>query len=281
MIDAHQHIWQIGQHDCRWPTPEDAPLYRDYTLDDVMPLAKSVGVCGTVLVQSQPSERDTCYLLAVAEQNDFVRAVVGWADLAADNAVQRITDLARHRKLRGLRPMLQNLADDRWILQPQLVPAIQAMQENNLSFDALIFPRHLPHIYQFAQAWPALSLVIDHAAKPPVALESNEAFTLWRDDINRIAELPQVYCKLSGLLTETHAAQDLDVLRPYVEHIFRAFGAERLMWGSDWPVVCASPHYAGASYESWFELAQQLIPHRSSQSISRIFNENARAFYRL
>ena len=281
MIDAHQHVWQIGQHDCTWPTPDDKPLHRDFTLDDVLPLATTCGVQGSVLVQSQPSDRDTDYLLTLAQQNDFVLAVVGWADLAAANAPQRITQLAQHKKLRGLRPMLQGLADDRWILQPHLTPALRTMQEQGLCFDALIFPRHLPHIYQFAQAWPDLPLVIDHAAKPPIAQDDKNSFAIWCDGIARIAELPWVYCKLSGLLTEAGALQGTDALRPYVEHIFHSFGAQRVMWGSDWPVVCASPNQAYADYRAWFDVAQALIPDHNASVIRQVFSESARAFYRL
>ena len=281
MIDAHHHVWQIGQHDCTWPTPDDKPLYRDFGMDDVVPLAKAVGVQGSVLVQSQASDRDTDYLLALAERHDFVLAVVGWADLAAGSAPQRIAQLAQHKKMRGLRPMLQGLADDRWILQPQLAPAVQVMQEHKLSFDALIFPRHLPHIYQFACNWPDLPLVIDHAAKPPIAQDDKKAFATWSEWMVRLAELPWVYCKLSGLLTEANAAQGADALRPYVEQVFHVFGAQRVIWGSDWPVVYAAPNHAYADYRAWFELAHQLIPGQNASVIRQVFSENARAFYRL
>lgn len=281
MIDAHQHIWQIGRNGCSWPGPEDGLLYRDFALDDVVPVATDLGIAGTVLVQSQADDRDTDFLLQIAEQNEFVCAVIGWADLAADGAVARITQLARHQKLRGLRPMLQALAEDDWILQPQLTPAIQAMQDVGLCFDALIFPRHLQHIERFAQRWSGLPLIIDHAAKPPIAQEDKTAFASWREGMTRLAELPWVYCKLSGLLSEATASQNAEKLRPYVEHVFHVFGAQRLIWGSDWPVLCAAPNPAYADYRTWFELAQQLIPDQRTLVINQIFNENARAFYRL
>jgi L-fuconolactonase len=279
MIDAHQHFWQIGRHDCCWPTADTPQLYRDFGVADLVPLAQDLGVEGSVLVQSQASDKDTDYLLALARDEAFIKAVVGWVDLAAANAPQRIAQLATHKKLRGLRPMLQNLVDDRWIVKPELEPAIRAMQQHNLCLDALVFTRHLPHLTEFAELHPDLRLVIDHAAKPPVAAADKHLFGQWRDAIAPLAKLPWVYCKLSGLLTEANATQADDALRPYVEYLYHSFGAERLMWGSDWPVVCAAPNANYAAYLPWLNMAQQFMAGLEQKKIAQIFGETACEFY--
>lgn len=280
MIDAHHHIWQLGQHDCIWPTPADSAIYRDFGLDDFLPLAQACGVRGSVLIQSQRSDRDTDYLLQQANNNDFIKAVVGWVDLAAPSAVKRIAQLARNKKLRGLRPMLQNMASDDWILKSELRPALDAMQEHGLCFDALVKPQHLPHILSLAHRHPALRLVIDHGGKPAIALRDKSATDNWREAITQLATLPQVYCKLSGVLSEADAAQNVEALRPYVEHLFQCFGAQRLMWGSDWPVIYAAPNDRYAGYAPWLTLAQQLIQDQNAHATEQVFSLTARTFYR-
>ncbi|MFJ2988528.1 amidohydrolase family protein [Collimonas sp. NPDC087041] len=271
-IDAHQHFWLLANRSGQWPPADLAAIHRDFLPQQLAPLLKQHGIDGTVLVQSLPSVTDTLFLLTLAEQTPFIQAVVGWADLKSMNAVEQIALLASHRKLRGLRPMLQGLADD-WIADPLLAPAIAAMQRHRLSLDALVLPRHLPALLAFAQSHPDLSIVIDHAAKPPIA---SAEMTPWREHIARFAALPQVYCKLSGLVTEASADWQDGDLRPYADHVLDVFGASRVIWGSDWPVVNLA-----ADYGRWLTTTDNLLSKLDQQQRQQVMGLNAQRFYRL
>lgn len=277
MIDAHQHFWRIGENECVWPTADLTAIYRDFLPDDLAPLAQAAGVSGTVLVQSQESDLDTDFLLRVASESDLVKAIVGWVDLASGAAVPRIRSLAQHPKMRGLRPMLQCLPEDSWILKPALEPALAEMQQCQLSLDALVHVRHLPYLHIFARRHPTLAIVIDHAAKPAIAAGGFEA---WSAGMAALADLPHVYCKLSGLLTEAAAEQGLDQLRPYIIRLYHLFGAERLMWGSDWPVLNLAPNTAYANYGDWLGMSKHLLPVASASERDAIFGLTAKSFYR-
>jgi L-fuconolactonase len=250
VVDAHVHFWRIGRNDCTWPPPRLAAIHRDFLPEDWRSEADAVGVDAAIAVQSQPSGRDTGWLLQLARGDARIAGVVGWTDLAARDAPERIAALASHPKLRGLRPMLQDLPDDDWIAQSALTPAIEAMAAHGLCFDALVKPRHLPHLLRFAERHPALRVVIDHAAKPDIAHRERDP---WRAQVAALAGLPNVSCKLSGLVTEAGDAWHPDALRPYVEHLLATFGPRRLLWGSDWPVVDLA-----ADYARWFGLADKL-----------------------
>jgi len=273
MIDAHQHFWRIGRNDCRWPTPELAAIHRDYEPAELVALAAPLGVRGSVLVQSQTSDRDTDYLLDLAKDEPFVLGVVGWVDLAAPDAVERIAALSARRKFRGLRPMLQDMAQDDWILRRELEPAVAAMIAHDLRFDALTAPRHLGHLRVFAERHPSLPIAIDHAGKPDIA---GGALNPWRADIAALAALPNVFCKLSGLLTQLAPGQDHQALDPYVDHLLQVFGPERLMWGSDWPVVDLA-----ADYTAWLRWALDMLKSVDDAGRAQVFGSTAQGFYRL
>jgi L-fuconolactonase len=290
VIDAHQHFWKIGAHDCTWPTADLPLIYRDFVPADLAPLAQAAGVTGTVLVQSQESDADTDFLLRLASESSLIKAVVGWVDLASPTAATRISRLAQHPKMRGLRPMLQSLPQDNWILSPDLELAIAEMKLANLSLDALVRVRHLPFLRIFAKRHPNLPIVIDHAAKPAIAHGSPKGergekyekgeFDTWLASMAALAELPQVYCKISGLLTEATAEQGLDELRPYITQLYHLFGAERLMWGSDWPVLNLAPNSQYAAYGDWLAMAKLLLPVAGASELDLIFEQTARKFYR-
>jgi L-fuconolactonase len=228
-------------------------------------------LAGTVLVQSQPTDTDTDWMLDLARDTPVVKAVVGWVDLTDPGAPDRIAAIAREPKLRGLRPMLQSIDDTDWLLRDDIVPALRAMQAAGLRLDALIQPRHLPMLARFAQRWPDLPIVIDHAAKPYAA-----AGTLfpWAEQIAALADLG-LYCKLSGLRTEQAPGQSADDLKPYVEHLVAMF-AHRLMWGSDWPVLLL----AGDDWRRWQADAARLA-RPAGADIDRLFRGAAASFYAL
>jgi len=270
IVDAHQHFWRVARGDYGWLTPSLAPLYRDFLPADLKPLLSQNGIDGTFLVQAAPTVAETEFLLEIAHTTPFVLGVIGWVDLADNGAVADIARLARHPKLVGLRPMLQDIAEDDWMLHDALRPAIAEMIAQGLAFDALVFPRHLPHLRKFIDCYPDLRVVIDHAAKPDIA---GRDFDTWAQEIAAIAQESAVYCKLSGLLTQAGDDWTLADLKPYARHLFDHFGAARVMWGSDWPVLNLA-----SSYDNWFSVAKSLAG--VDVAASGVFGQNACAFYK-
>jgi L-fuconolactonase len=268
-IDAHQHFWRIADRVGQWPPPELRAIYRDFVPDDLEPLLKATSMDGTVLVQTTECETDTAWMLDVAGRCGFIKGVVGWTDLKAPNAAEAVARLAADRRLRGLRPMLQDIAHDDWIADPALRPAIEAMVAYDLAFDALVLPRHLGPLLDFATRYPGLRIVIDHGAKPPIA---EGRFTAWRQAMAVLAALPNVWCKLSGLLTEAGGREPAAV-RPYAETLLELFGPQRLIFGSDWPVL----RLAG-DYIAWVGQCRDIVP---AEHHDAVFGANAMSFYRL
>jgi L-fuconolactonase len=266
-VDAHHHIWRLERGDYHWLRPS-LPIYRDYDLDDLRPLLSDISA--TVLVQAAATEAETAFLLESArDSGGLVRAVVGWMDLATSGAADRVFQLSGETLLRGLRPMLQDISEVGWILRPEVRPALAAMSHAGLSLDLLIKPRHLPLIPELAQRHPDLRLVIDHGAKPAIA---ERAFEPWASDIARVARESNAFCKLSGLVTEAGPIWTEDDIRPYIIHLLECFGPQRLMWGSDWPVV----DMAGG-YTKWRAVAETCVP---AQAAAAVFGETAQTFYR-
>jgi L-fuconolactonase len=272
-IDAHQHFWLLEKRGGAWPTAALPALHRDVVPAELAPLLAAHGVSATVLVQSLPSIDDTLYLLGLAGEHAFIRGVVGWVDLKHAEAPHQIAKLAANRKLKGLRPMLQEQDDDRWIDDLALGPAVEAMLRHDLGFDALVTPRHLPALLAFARRYPALQIVIDHAAKP--AIMSAELAT-WRDGMTALALLPNVHCKLSGLVTEAGPDWQVANLQPYVDVLLAQFGPHRLIWGSDWPVLNLA-----ADYGRWIATCETLLATLDSAELQAVFGLNAQRFYRL
>lgn len=276
-IDAHFHCWQPARGDYGWLNPALdpalAPICRDVAVTDWQAQALPHGVTGGVLVQAAPTQAETDFLLAQADAHPAVLGVVGWVDFLAAGAPARIEKLARHPRLKGLRPMLQDIADAEWILQPALAPALRAVADCGLVFDALVKSAHLPHILTLAQRYPDLRLVIDHAAKPAIA--ANE-WQPWADGIARLASQTTAMCKLSGLMTEAGPAPAPGAVRRWAEHVLACFGPSRVVWGSDWPVL----ELAG-SYGQWWHETQQLLAGLGAQEQAAIMGDNAKRLYRL
>ena len=272
-IDAHFHCWQLARGDYGWLTPALAPIYRDVAVSDWQAASAPHGITGGVLVQAAPTEAETGFLLAQAEANPAVLGVVGWVDLLAADAPARIRQLARHPKLKGLRPMLQDIADPQWMLQPALRPALQAMADSGLVFDALVKSHHLAHLLTLAGRHPDLAIVIDHAAKPDIAAGEWQP---WADSMALIASETTAQCKLSGLMTEAGPSPAAGRVQPWAAHVLACFGAHRVLWGSDWPVL----ELAG-SYAQWWAQTQQALAGLSPQECAAILGGNARRLYRL
>jgi L-fuconolactonase len=211
------------------------------------------------------------FLLDIAESSDVVRGVVGWTDFDAADAAARIDALAARSLLVGLRPMVQDIADDDWLLGPALAPLLAAMARNGLVFDALMLPRHLPRLLQIVGRHPDLTFVLDHCGKPRLA--TGEIAT-WQRDIALLAQHPNIVCKVSGLVTEAALDWKIADLRQAVDHVVACFGPQRLLWGSDWPVVDLAGGYA-----RWFAAAETLLADLSPREKAAIFGGNAARIY--
>jgi L-fuconolactonase len=273
-IDAHQHFWRVERGDYRWLTPELAPLYRDFGPADLEPHLLRAGIAASVLVQAADSLAETRFLLEIAARTSFVAGVVGWAPLDDPAAPRIIAELAGDPKLVGLRPMLQDLAQDDWILREELEPAILAIEAAELVFDALVKPRHLAHLAAFGERHPELRIVIDHAGKPEIA--GGAHVDGWRRDLRRLAARANTCCKLSGLATEAAHGWTAEDLRPFVEIVFECFGPERVLWGSDWPVV----EQAGG-FAAWWDATTTLLAPLTAAERERVLGLNASELYQL
>ncbi len=269
-VDAHHHVWQLARGDYGWLTPKLAPIYRDFTLDDLSPFLARHGIGRTILVQAAPTEAETAFLLGVAASSACVAGVVGWTEFASPDSAARIATLAADPLLVGLRPMVQDIADD-WLLRPDLAPAFGAMARHGLVLDALALPRHLTRVRRLGELHPDLVIVLDHLGKPRVALGELDP---WRADLASLAARPNTYCKLSGLVTEARPDWRPEHLSPYVDHMLACFGPERVMWGSDWPVV----DLAGG-YDRWRETAESLLLDAPPEARQAVFGGTAERVY--
>lgn len=270
-IDAHHHLWTLARGDYGWLTPKLEPIYRDFSLADLAPHLASGHIEGTILVQAAPTEAETQFLLEIAAGADIVRGVVGWTDFDAADAEARIEAMAAHDLLVGLRPMVQDIPDDDWLLRPALAPLLTAMARNKLVFDALVLPRHLPRLLPIVDRHPELQFVLDHFGKP--ALSTGE-LDVWRRDIALLAERDNIVCKLSGLVTEAKPDWQLADLRGAVDHALSCFGPRRMLWGSDWPVVDLAGGYA-----KWLGAAEALLADLPPHERADVFGGTAARIY--
>ncbi len=275
-VDAHHHVWRLSRGDYGWlkPTPELLPIHRDFMLRELRPMLRSANVGATVLVQAAPTLAETSFLLEVAKASGgLVRGVVGWADLAAAGAVATLGTLAAEPLLKGVRPMLQDLPDPAWITRTDVQPALAALPALGLRFDALVKPREIKPLLATLERHPDLAVVIDHCAKPDIA---RGAWQPWAEDLAAIARETSAHCKLSGLVTEAGRGWSVEALRRYVAHVLECFGSERVIWGSDWPVVTLA-----ASYAEWVEAGDELLAGLTQSERDAIYGGNARRFYGL
>ncbi len=270
-IDAHQHFWTLARGDYGWLTPELVPIYRDFGPNDISPLLDDANVDGTILVQAAPTVAETEFLLDIAAAQDIVLGVVGWVDFEAANTADDIARLSSRSGLVGLRPMIQDIADDAWMLGENLTPAFEALQAANLTFDALTLPQHLPYLRRLLERHPEMRVVIDHGSKP---LIGEGVITGWKEDMAALARDTCAFCKLSGLVTEAAADWSIDDLRPYVDHLLKTFGPDRLIWGSDWPVATLA-----STYGRWVETTDTLLSELSGAEQDAIWGGTALRAY--
>ena len=285
-VDAHQHFWRFSRGDYAWLRPELPalqPLCRDFLPDDLRPLLQRHRIGRTVLVQAAATTAETEFLLELAGAHDWIGGVVGWVDLSRRDAVDTLRRWSRAPSFKGVRPMLQDLPDADWITRAPHPDAIQALLDGGLRFDALVNTAHLQPLLQFVSRHPGLPVVIDHAAKPRLGAGWTAAGAMpWQRGIAAVAEHPHVMCKLSGLLTEIAEprhltlAATIDAVRPVWDHLLRCFGPQRLMWGSDWPVLNLA-----ADIDRWVAVCEALIGDLPAVDQTRIWRDNACRFYAL
>ena len=275
-VDAHHHVWRLERGDYGWlqPTLRLAPIHRNFALDDLRPSLAAAGIDATVVVQAAPTIAETRYLLDVAHASQgLVRGVVGWVDLAAPDAPMTLSALAANPLLKSIRPMLQDLDDPAWILRTDVQPALSALPALGLRFDALVKPRELRPLLSMLERHPDLAVVIDHCAKPDIAAGG---WRSWAADLAAIAAGSAACCKLSGLVTEAGNPWSADALRRYVDHVIECFGTDRVLWGSDWPVVTLA-----ASYTAWSDATDALLAGLAEADRNAIRGGNAQRFYAL
>ena len=277
-IDAHQHYWEPRRGDYDWMPVDDPVICRRYGPADLAPSLARHGIETTVVVQGAATVEETQYMLGIADATDTVAAVVGWVDFENPDHRGHLGRLARHPKLAGVRPMIQDIADVDWMLRDDVQWAYRAVIDADLTFDALGFPSHLDNFLTILRRYPDLRVVIDHCMKPRIRDHREEpaAFDDWAGKMSRLAEETGAFCKLSGLVTEAGEDWTVEDLRPFAEHVLCAFGPERVMWGSDWP-VCRRR----ATYDAWREAADALTRHLDEADRDAVFGGTAARFYRI
>ena len=273
MLDAHQHFWKVSRGDYGWMSPELKPLYRDFGPEDLAPLMREAGITRTILVQAAETEAETDFLLDIAARTDFVAGVVGWIDMLADDFAARLDHYEVQPKWVGLRPMLQE-HDPALIADPRFRANLAEVARRGVPFDILTFPRHLPEMVRAVSATPGLRAILDHISKPDM---TGPVDPEWLAGIRALAAVPGLHCKISGMVTEAGGDWTQDRIRPFVERVAEAFGPDRLVFGSDWP-VCA----LAATHARVVDLARDILGGLyGPEQMKAIMETNGLRFYRL
>jgi L-fuconolactonase len=274
IVDSHQHFWDPGRGGYDWFDVEGPTLRRPYLPADLIPLMQATGVTKTVLVQADGTLAETDYILDIAAETDFVAGVVGWIDFEDPDSIKDLKRLAKRPKLKGLRPIIQGQPDVNWMFRDDIQWAYRAICDLGLTFDALGKPRHLANFATLAKTYPMMPIVLDHALKPEIT--DPATFPVWADGMSRLADQPKICCKLSGLFTQAGPGWTPTTLKPYVDHLLAAFGPDRLMWGSNWPVDALV-----APYETLFTTIRALTASLDAQDQAKLFGGTAERFYGL
>lgn len=271
-IDAHQHFWRYNPQDLAWISDEMAVLKRDYLPADLKPLLDRTGMYAAIAVQAQQTTQETDWLLALADQHPFIAGVVGWVDLQAPDIREQLERYAQHPRFRGVRHIVQDEPDDRFMLRPAFLHGLSLLAEFNLTYDVLVFPRHLPIAVEVVKQFPQQRFVLDHIAKPFIKAQT---LSPWDADIRALAQCENVSCKVSGMVTESDSQRwHIDDFKQYLDVVFESFGPERLMFGSDWPVCTLS-----ASYAEVVLIVQEYVRGLPIELQDRVLGLNAAQFY--
>jgi L-fuconolactonase len=273
-IDAHQHFWQYSSVEYDWIDENMSQLRRDFLPQDLLPLLRENDVAGCVAVQARQSMQETHWLLSLAQQYQQILGVVGWIDLTSNTLRSELQALRGNPWLKGFRHVLQGESELNFMLQPAFIQGIECLAEQGYSYDILVHSGQLPQVCELVKKLPQMKLVIDHVAKPDIAAQQWQG---WAEYMLELGQHQHLYCKLSGLVTEANwqswSAADIE---PYLAHMLKAFGAERLMYGSDWPVC-----QVAANYSETLGLVEQFVSRECPEKRAAVMGGNAAGFYAL
>ena len=275
-IDAHHHFWNPARGDYGWMPEDNATLNRTYNPTDLAPHLAANGIEATILVQAAPTIAESEYMLGIADATPHVAAVTGWVNFENPAHQAELDRLAGHPKFCAVRPMIQDIPDDDWMLRDDVKWGFEAITDLGLRFEALGFPRHLKNFQTVFTQHPEMKVVINHCMKPKIAARNAIQFKAWADGMTQLAKETAAFCKFSALITEANVNWQIEDLRPYAEHVISAFGAERVMWGSDWPVCRLRGEYA-----DWRAAAQVLTAGCTDAEQAAIYGGTANRFYDL
>ena len=276
IVDSHQHFWDPSRGDYHWMPKNNPILNRKYEVKDLFKVSESIDLHKTILVQAAATNEETNYMLAIAENSDLISGVVGWINFEDPNQLEQLKTFANNPKFVGVRPMIQDIPDENWVLNKDFDIFFKTIIDLDLSFDALGFPIHLDNFYIIASKYPSLRFVIDHLMKPKICNNDPKEFDHWTTVMSKLSSLNNVYCKLSGMVTEACENWTENDLVPYTNKILKIFTDKKILWGSDWPVCNLRTDYIG-----WFKTSQNLTNNLSLDQKQNIFYENAIKFYKL
>jgi len=276
IIDSHQHFWDPSRGDYFWMSKDNKILNRKYNLEDLVKDSTSIDLYKTVLVQAAATNAETEYMLNIAENSELVSGVVGWVNFENPNQLEQLKIFAKNPKFVGVRPMIQDISDENWVLNKNFDIFFKTIIDLDLCFDALGFPIHLNNFLIIASRYPSLRFIIDHLMKPKICKNDKEEFDHWKNMMNKLSKLDNVYCKFSGMVTEACENWTENDLKPYSNEILKMFTDKKILWGSDWPVCKLR-----TDYMEWFNISQSLTNNLSLVQKQNIFYENAIKFYKL
>ncbi len=273
-LDSHQHFWEYDAAQYPWMTEKLDRLKRNYLPPHLEPLLEDAGLDGCIAVQARQTMVESRWLLQLADKYPIIKGVVGWVDLRRDDVEKDLAELAKHPRFVGVRHVAQDEPDDRFLVRPDFMRGIGKLKEFDLAYDILIFPKQLQAAIELVQKSPEQRFVLDHIAKPAIASGVLEP---WKSQIRELAKAPNVMCKISGMVTEANWAKwKASDFVPYLDTVGEAFGVERLMYGSDWPVCLLA-----SEYQQVFGLAKEWVQRSLSKDEEKIFGGNCSAFYKI
>ncbi|MCM3440290.1 amidohydrolase family protein [Metabacillus halosaccharovorans] len=273
-IDAHHHFWLYNEKEFGWINDDMSELKRDFLPKSLKGLLKSIHFDGSIVVQARQSLEETRWLLELAQKYDFIKGIVGWVDLCSPDVKIQLNQFANNPYLKGVRHVIHDEANDQFMLSEEFQRGISVLKDFSLTYDLLLFPKHIPYALQLVEKFPEQLFVLDHIGKPDI---KNKEISFWKENLTKLAEYKNVYVKVSGMVTEADWKNwRKEDFKAYLDIVFNAFGPERVMIGSDWPVCTVSE-----SYESVMGIVLDYVKQYASSYESQILGENCSRFYSL
>jgi len=274
IIDSHHHLWKYNAEDYGWMDDSMAILRQDYFPEDLEVHLPEAGVTGTIVVQARQKLEETRWLLDLAERNNFIKGVVGWVDLRSENLDEQMEEFAGDLKMVGVRHVVHDEPDDDFILRPAFIRGIEKLSKYNLTYDLLLFSKHIEKAVELASMFPDQKFVLDHISKPFIRAGIMDP---WREDLESLAAQPNVWCKISGMVTEADLKNwKYDDFVPYLDVVVEAFGRDRIMIGSDWPVCLLA-----GEYKKIIDIPRRYFEDHDPECKERVYHKNCIEFYNL